>query len=81
MAVDEALAPSEKLIQEFAPSKAKPKQDGSNALSGVSKSAIQLATRELASYYRNYLKAAQNKAATYATTQIAHVLDTGQQCE
>lgn len=81
VAVDEALAPSEKLIQEFAPSKAKPKQDGSNALSGVSKSAIQLATRELASYYRNYLKAAQNKAATYATTQIAHVLDTGQQCE
>ena len=44
VAVDEALAPSKQLIEEFAPTKSK---DRAPALSGVSKSAIQSTTHEM----------------------------------
>ncbi|MEO9167581.1 MAG: hypothetical protein ABI230_04175, partial [Aestuariivirga sp.] len=76
--VDEALAPSEQLIKEFAPTKAK---DHAPTLSGVSKSTIQSANRELADYYVKYLKVTPAKAETYAKAKITHVLATGQQCD
>ena len=81
VAVDEALAPSEQLIEEFAPTKSNHKPEKAPALSGVSKSAIQSSTRELADYYVKYLKVTPDKAAIYATAKIDHVLKTGQQCD
>ncbi|HEY4995636.1 MAG TPA: hypothetical protein VII21_05015, partial [Aestuariivirga sp.] len=81
VAVDEALAPSEQLINEFAPAKANHKSEKAPALDGVSKTVIQSSTRELAAYYVKYLKVAPDKAATYATAKIAGVLKTGQQCD
>ena len=81
LAVDEALAPSEKLIQEFEPAKSKPAHDEAHVLRGVGKSAIQSAAHELVIYYTKYLMATQDKASAYATAQIAHVLKDGQQCE
>ena len=81
VAVDEALAPSERLIKEFAPTKAKQKLDRAQAIAGLSKSEIQSATRELADYYVKYLKAKPGKAKTFAIAKIAQVLKKSQQCD
>lgn len=78
VAVDEALAPSAKQVQNHPP--AKP-LNSSEDLSGVTKSALRSATGELAAYYVKYLKATPSNAAQFAKAKIAKLQELGQQCE
>ena len=81
VAQDEALAPSEKLIQEYTSAKAKHLPYENHVLKDVSKSDIGSATRELANYYVKYLKATPQKAAIFAKAKIANILEIGRQCD
>lgn len=80
VAVDQALAPSAKAIENGTPAKSKDNADEAHTLSGVSKAAIRSATRELSAYYVKYLRAKPDKATKFATAKITNVLDLGQQC-